>query len=182
MQIIAITNLANVISFVNAFGALACEIQYRYELPATAILAQAALETGWGQSILYVTLPDGTEACSNNIFNIKAGTSWNGDRGFVAGAWEVRNGKNVREDSWFRVYKNHAAAFEGYAEYILARRMPDGITLRYDAAITHRHSAIKYIEAVQAAGYATDPEYSKKVISIMRSCFKLTNKVTYDPK
>lgn len=160
----------NVVAFVDKFGPLAVEMQYRYNLPALAILGQAAQETGWGASILRCNVA-GNIICSNNIFNIKAGTSWTGKKGFVKGAWEVVNGKDVAIDSWFRVYDNPQQSFENYCEYILARRMPDNVTLRYAKAIEFRTNPALYIKAVHAAGYATDPKYSDNVILIFTKYF-----------
>jgi flagellar protein FlgJ len=145
-------------------------MQEKHGLPALAILAQAALETGWGKHILRVCM-NGVWVCSNNIFNIKAGASWKGKRG-EREAWEVINGKRVDVKSQWRVYANYEESFDNYAEYIYNCTMKDG-TLRYARAISERDSPERYIEEIHAAGYATDPDYSKKIKKIFRDYFCL---------
>jgi flagellar protein FlgJ len=119
------------------------------------IVAQAALETGWGQRL--ARLADGTP--SFNLFGIKAGPSWQGRRvgadtlEFVGGAAEKR-----RES--FRAYESVRASVEDYARLIHG-------SPRYQQALAVGADPCAYAAALGAAGYATDPDYAKKIIEIL---------------
>lgn len=172
MKLTTASVLPNVIKFIATYGDACCAIQEKYGLPALAVAAQAALETGWGKNVLRVTV-NGVCICSNNIFNIKAGTSWTGKKGSVR-VNEFINGKEIYEDAFFRVYDTAQESFDGYADYILHRLMPDGVTLRYAKAIAAKDDPVKYIEAVHAAGYATDPTYAAQCKMIFQKYFILS--------
>jgi peptidoglycan hydrolase FlgJ len=119
------------------------------------IIAQAALETGWGQRL--ARLADGTP--SFNLFGIKAGPSWQGGRvgadtlEFVGAAAEKR-----RES--FRAYESVGASVEDYTRLIHG-------SPRYQQALAVGADPRAYAEALSAAGYATDPDYAKKIIEIL---------------
>jgi peptidoglycan hydrolase FlgJ len=170
MKIISKSNYQNVRDFVAKFQALALDVQEKYGLPALAVLAQAALETGWGSYILRVNV-NGVKIDSKNIFNIKAGTTWQGKKG-SRDVWEVINGKDVTVPAWFRVYDSYTESFDNYGEYICNRTLADG-TLRYARALSEKDNPIRYVEEVHRAGYATDPSYAKKVCSIFANYFCL---------
>ncbi len=131
----------------------ATAVQRRYGLPAAAMIAQAALETGWGPAVLQ--RPDGQS--SHNLFNIKG----EGPAGLVeVRAWEHINGQDVSIPSQFRCYHSYEESFADYAELITQAE-------RYAPAMAVRGNPVSYIEAITLAGYATDPSYARKVISIM---------------
>jgi flagellar protein FlgJ len=119
------------------------------------IIAQAALETGWGRRL--VRLADGT--ASFNLFGIKAGPSWQGQRAgadtleFVGGAAEKR-----RES--FRAYESVKDSVDDYARLIHS-------SPRYQQALAVGADPHAYATALSAAGYATDPDYAKKIIEIL---------------
>src|SRR4051812_11793747 len=118
------------------------------------LLAQAALETGWGAGA--PRHADGTS--SNNLFGIKAGSSWRGAR---VAQWTVEheNGVATRKREEFRAYADAADSFADYAQLI-------GGSPRYAAALDKAHDAQGFAQAVTAAGYATDPHYAEKWLSI----------------
>ena len=120
------------------------------------LIAQSALETGWGVKVN--SKPNGDS--SFNFFNIKADKRWQGDSVTLM-AMEVRNGVAVQERSAFRSYTSPEQSFEDYADFILN-------SARYDRAVQSKDSA-SYIHNLSEAGYATDPDYAKKVLTIMRS-------------
>ncbi|HET8702162.1 MAG TPA: flagellar assembly peptidoglycan hydrolase FlgJ [Nitrococcus sp.] len=126
-------------------------------VPPATLVAQAALETGWGAHVLQQA--DGRS--SFNLFNIKAGTGWTGDTA-RATTVEYRNGIAVRETADFRVYGSIAEAFADYAD--LLRRQP-----RYAEALDSGGDAAAFLQSLQRAGYATDPAYADKVQRIMGS-------------
>lgn len=119
------------------------------------LIAQAALETGWGKKVIR----HANGESSYNLFGIKANRSWEGDSVRV-GSLEYRNGKARREVSPFRSYDSFAESFQDYVRFI--KDQP-----RYGEAIEKAGNSRSYIRELQQAGYATDPNYAKKVINIM---------------
>jgi flagellar protein FlgJ len=120
------------------------------------LLAQAALETGWGAAL--PRHPDG--APTHNLFGIKAGSSWHGQS---AAHWTIENSGGVaeRKREQFRAYGTSAESFADYVELISS-------SPRYAAALEHAHDAERYARALSDAGYATDPEYADKWLAIYR--------------
>ncbi|GEK48001.1 flagellar rod assembly protein/muramidase FlgJ [Bisbaumannia pacifica] len=125
-------------------------------VPAELILAQAALETGWGRR--GIPTRDGGE--SHNLFGIKAGRHWRGETTEIV-THEYIDGQRTRISDRFRVYGSYAEAFTDYARLI-------GDNPRY-AGVTAAGNARQAAHALQAGGYATDPQYADKLISIMDS-------------
>lgn len=121
------------------------------------LLAQAALETGWGQHI--IRRHDG--GLSHNLFGIKAGADWEGDSVSVS-TLEFDNGIAHRRIAPFRAYGSFEESFNDYVEFL--RGHP-----RYEAALARSRDPRAYITALHRAGYATDPRYAQKVLDIMRS-------------
>jgi len=122
-----------------------------------AVLAHAALETGWGQHMPRVA----GGASSNNLFGIKAGSGWQGARAKVA-TTEYENGAAVRRVDSFRAYPSPAGAFSDYADLIAGNP-------RYSAALGHGDDVSGFAKALQHAGYATDPSYAAKLAHIANS-------------
>lgn len=117
------------------------------------LLAQAALETGWGQKI--IQHPDGRS--SHNLFNIKAGRHWEAGR-VAVDSLEHLDGVAVRKRADFRAYDDYAQSFE---DYVALLQKP-----RYAEALRHSRDPEKYIRSLQQAGYATDPNYADKILAI----------------
>lgn len=121
---------------------------------AKLILSQAALESGWGKrEILH---QDGTT--SHNLFGIKAGSSWKGDVVHVT-TTEYVDGKPRKVKEPFRAYGSYEEAFADYAKLV-------GTSKRY-AEVLDAPTAEIAARRIQKAGYATDPAYADKLISIM---------------
>ncbi len=120
------------------------------------LIAQAALETGWGAAV--PRFPDGRS--SHNLFGIKA-HGWSGERvynqtlEFVAGVAERR-----REG--FRAYSSFAESFRDYAEFLQANP-------RYSQALEQAGDNEGFVRALHRAGYATDPAYADKILTILDS-------------
>jgi len=121
------------------------------------ILAQAALETGWGKHVIKGT--DGQS--SNNLFNIKADKRWQGDSA-ATGTIEYRDGVAVREQAKFRSYESYQDSFNDYVDFLQTQP-------RYQDALKQSHSPEEFIEGLHKAGYATDPAYADKIKKIMNS-------------
>ncbi len=140
-------------------------IAARLGVPAEAIVAQAALETGWGRAI-----PKTSDGRSTyNLFGIKADCRWRGER---AGAetLEYREGMLRRERASFRAYESPEASLEDYARFL--RENP-----RYREALDNR-DPVAFARALARAGYATDPAYADKIAAILeRPVFRETVEV-----
>lgn len=141
-------------AFVEKVWPQAVEASRATGIPARFLVAQAALETGWGKFELKNA--DGTP--SHNLFNIKAGRSWSGDTVSTA-TTEYVNGAATRENARFRAYGSYADSFRDYANLI--RNNP-----RY-AAVVGQSDATAFARGLQAAGYATDPQYADKLARII---------------
>jgi peptidoglycan hydrolase FlgJ len=120
------------------------------------LLAQAALETGWGSAP--AAHPDGRP--SNNLFGIKAGGDWDGAR-VVHWTIEHDDGGASAKREAFRAYAGPADSFADYVRLITG-------SPRYAAALEQASDAEAYARAVGDAGYATDPDYVQKWMSIYR--------------
>jgi len=121
---------------------------------AKLILSQAALESGWGQR--EIRREDGST--TYNLFGIKAGPSWKGDVVHVT-TTEYVNGKPQKVKEPFRAYRSYEEAFTDYAKLV-------GNSERY-AQVRKAPTAEAAARSIQKAGYATDPAYADKLISIM---------------
>lgn len=122
-----------------------------------AVLAHAALETGWGAHVMQRT--DGTS--SLNLFGIKANRDWAG--GTVSKSTiEYSAAVARRERAQFRAYPDLKATFDDYIDFI-------GGHPRYDTVRNHGDDAAAFANALQQSGYATDPEYAKKIKAIVDS-------------
>ena len=121
------------------------------------LIAQSALETGWGQKMIKAA---GGQS-SNNLFNIKADQRWQGDKALVS-SLEFEQGVAVQQKADFRVYEDIKQSFDDFVSFI-----SDGP--RYQEAMKKAANPNEFIQALQDAGYATDPNYADKVIKVMKS-------------
>lgn len=121
------------------------------------LLAQAALETGWGKHVMQ--RPDG--ASSYNLFGIKASGSWDGPTA-TRPTLEFRNGVSERQIARFRAYDDISATFEDYVQVV-------GSQPRYDRVRNHGEDTAAFAAALQDAGYATDPAYAEKITAVLNS-------------
>ncbi|MEL0660151.1 flagellar assembly peptidoglycan hydrolase FlgJ [Psychromonas arctica] len=121
------------------------------------LVAQSALETGWGKKILQTP---GQES-SFNLFNIKSHGGWEGES-VNKSSLEVEDGVGVQRRSNFRVYQGLQESFKDYTDFISNNK-------RYEQALQQADNAERYVEELQQAGYATDPKYAEKIKQIMNS-------------
>jgi flagellar protein FlgJ len=122
-----------------------------------AIVAQAALETGWGSRLIR----DDAGVSGNNLFGIKADASWGGQRVTVT-TLEYDGDLPKPQRAQFRAYPDLAAGFADYVRFLSTNP-------RYGAALQAGGNAEAYAERLQSAGYATDPRYAEKLRSIIAS-------------
>jgi len=119
------------------------------------LLAQAALETGWGQRMPHTA--DGSP--SLNIFGVKAGEEWSGPRA-VAETVEFNGGVAAQRRTAFRAYGSIEESVNDFAK--LLSNSP-----RYRDAIAAGGNAQAYIQNIAKSGYATDPDYGNKLNQIL---------------
>jgi flagellar protein FlgJ len=118
-----------------------------------SVIAQAALETGWGTS-----KPADGSGTSNNYFGIKAGTHWRGPA-VTSDTTEFTDGVAGSERASFRSYRNIA---ENVGDYVhLLTNNP-----RYAAALNTGSDVRAFANALQRGGYATDPRYAEKLVAV----------------
>ncbi|WP_156489036.1 flagellar assembly peptidoglycan hydrolase FlgJ [Marinomonas gallaica] len=122
-----------------------------------AILAQAALETGWGKHP--IAKFDGSP--SYNLFGIKADQRWSGDRATV-NTLEFRDGVAQKEKAAFRAYDSFEHSFDDYANFLQTSE-------RYQNALQAGDDAAMFAAYLQKGGYATDPNYADKISNILSS-------------
>jgi flagellar protein FlgJ len=125
-------------------------------IPARFMLGQAALETGWGKA--EIRGADGQN--SHNLFGIKAGASWKGQTVDIV-TTEYVNGKPQKQVESFRAYDSYADSFRDYANLLRGNA-------RYQNVIAQGQDAAGFAQGLQQAGYATDPNYAQKLMSVIR--------------
>lgn len=141
--------------FISTLAPYAEKAAERLGVDARALLAQAALETGWGKAV--IRHPDGSS--SHNLFNIKADERWDGER-VAKQTLEYRQGVAAKEMAQFRSYDSLGESFNDYADFLTS-------SPRYADVLKQGGNAEHYVEALQEAGYATDPAYAEKIKRIM---------------
>lgn len=134
--------------FINKFYPAAKKNEEEYKVPALLTLAQAALESGWGE-----------HAPKNNFFGIKAGKSWGGKVQYLK-TTEVVGGKTVKVEAPFRAYSSPEECFADHAEVIKKNWSK---VLKTDDP----RKAVKYLQEKQNKVYATDPAYEPKILRII---------------
>ena len=120
------------------------------------LVAQAALETGWGKSI--IRQHDGSS--SHNLFGIKSHGNWQGESAKVL-TTEYRQGQAVKEAASFRSYDSYQQSFEDFVSFLQSNG-------RYEKALSSTANADQFARELQKAGYATDPNYARKISQIAR--------------
>ena len=142
-------------AFVKDIWPLAQQAAKQLNIDPHVLVAQAALETGWGQGI--IRHPDGRS--SNNLFGIKAGGGWQKQTASVP-TLEYRDGVAVKERALFRSYDSLAEGFQDYVQYL--QNNP-----RYKNALALADNPQQFTTALQDAGYATDPRYAEKIHNVL---------------
>lgn len=154
--------------FVKLYKGHALEVEKKSGISAKFIMAQAAHESAWGKSVKH-----------NNFFGIKAGKNWKGERALISTTEilktpdakfpviervvKLKEGKYkyICKD-WFRVYKTPKDSFADHARFFSENK-------RYREALKVKSNPLRFAEEVAKAGYATDPEYAKKIKAVIDS-------------
>ncbi|WP_124424491.1 flagellar assembly peptidoglycan hydrolase FlgJ [Pseudomonas orientalis] len=121
------------------------------------LVAQAALETGWGKSVMRAE--DGSS--SHNLFGIKAGQSWQGGQARAITS-EFRDGAMVKETAQFRSYSSYQDSFHDLVTLLQSND-------RYKEVVKSADNPEQFVRELQKAGYATDPAYASKISQIARN-------------
>jgi flagellar protein FlgJ len=121
------------------------------------VLAQGALETGWGAHVIHTPAGDST----HNLFNIKASSDWDGPAVDVS-TLEVRGGQAMQQRDRFRSYGSVEDAARDYVALLEGDQ-------RYRRALDAAQDPARFADELQKAGYATDPNYAAKVLRVLTS-------------
>lgn len=135
--------------FIAALSAPAQQSMLTTKIPASFVVADAALESGWG-----------VHAPGFNLFGVKADPSWTGAI-VTLNTREFWNGKWVMIPAKFRAYSGWLGSIEDHAAFLLSNP-------RYGACFACQ-TPQAFAEAIAKAGYATDPSYAQKIIEVMRA-------------
>ncbi|CEH08576.1 large surface protein A [Propionibacterium freudenreichii] len=145
--------------YIRWVAGFAQEEQRRYRVPAAVSIAQSIIESGWGQSSL--------TAVDNNYFGVKCpayGSPYvSGCTSYSTSEWV--NGGYVTIQAGFRSYNSPGDSFLDHG-FFLSLGDPSNSANRYYPAFLTTNDR-DFVRAIAAAGYATDPTYANKIISIM---------------
>jgi flagellar protein FlgJ len=150
----------HVTAFIQKFTPAAQAVSAETGIPAKFILAHAALETGWGRK--EIRGANGTT--THNLFGIKANAQWTGNA-VAAKTIEYSNGVAKQQVEKFRSYDSYVDAFRDYAQFLTGNK-------RYQAVVANAKDPIAFAQGLQRAGYATDPDYAKKLSSIINQTLR----------
>lgn len=142
-------------SFVSSMMPYAEKAAKALGVEPSLLLAQAALETGWGQKVV-----KNARGSSNNLFNIKADRSWQGEK-VTTQTLEFHDNTPVKETAAFRSYSSYQDSFNDYVRFL-------NDNPRYEVALQRRGDSESFIRDIQHAGYATDPDYADKVLQVQQ--------------
>lgn len=142
--------------FVKRLFPLAQAAAEKLNIDPKALIAQAAVETGWGKYV--IQQHDGKS--SHNLFGIKADQRWSGDKA-VVDTLEYVNDLPKKQQAAFRSYADLAASLNDYVDFVKSNP-------RYQQATKNSQQTEKYFSELQEAGYATDPQYAEKVMAVYR--------------
>ncbi|WP_395344369.1 flagellar assembly peptidoglycan hydrolase FlgJ [Ningiella sp. W23] len=129
----------------------------RLGISPKALIAQAAVETGWGKFMIHEG--DGNNA--HNLFGIKADKRWDGNKTAID-TLEFENNLPQKQQAVFRAYNNFSESLHDYVDFV--RSNP-----RYEQALSKTDEPKDYFRELQRAGYATDPNYADKIMSVYNS-------------
>lgn len=145
------TRPANVAVFIAKTLSSAKSVKNKYGVPVSIIIAQAALESGWGRHVK-----------DNAYFGIKAHNTGGATTSFKT--TEFIKGKKISTSDTFRAYKDFNEAAQDYGQFLTSNP-------RYKRAFAYKNYPEKFAEQLQFAGYATDPLYAKKLKTIISTYY-----------
>ncbi len=147
----------NKADFVQQLWPWAREAADKLGVAPAALLAQAALETGWGRHVMPSGKGKGDSAF--NLFGIKTGGRWKGESVNI-GTLEYEQGVAVRKKDKFRAYQSFGDSFNDYVSFLQSNP-------RYSKALASTADSRTFFQELQKAGYATDPRYADKLTAVL---------------
>ena len=126
-------------------------------LNPAVMVAQAALETGWGKHII----SKGDGSSSNNLFNIKSDRSWHGEKASKV-TLEFEQGMPVKKQASFRAYESIKESVNDFVDFLTQNP-------RYQEALQNTAKPAAFLDSLQKAGYATDPNYADKIKQVLNN-------------
>ncbi|KTF16131.1 flagellar assembly peptidoglycan hydrolase FlgJ [Pseudoalteromonas sp. H105] len=142
-------------SFISTVWEHAKSAAEKIGLNPAVMVAQAALETGWGKHI--INKADGSS--SNNLFNIKSDRSWDGAKASKV-TLEFEQGMPVKKQASFRAYDSIKDSVNDFVDFL--NENP-----RYQEALDNTAKPAAFLDSLQKAGYATDPNYADKIKQVL---------------
>ena len=142
-------------SFISTVWEHAKSAAEKIGLNPAVMVAQAALETGWGKHI--INKADGSS--SNNLFNIKSDRSWDGAKASKV-TLEFEQGMPVKKQASFRAYDSIKDSVNDFVDFL--NENP-----RYQDALNNTAKPAAFLDSLQKAGYATDPNYADKIKQVL---------------
>ena len=139
---------AYVTAFIKELLPIATQVKKTWGVPISVLIAQGALESAWGQHVK-----------GNAYFGIKGHTPSGGSVSF--GTHEVYDGKSVAITDTFRAYSSLTDAADDYGRFLASNP-------RYRPCFAYSNQPDHFVDALAAAGYATDPDYAAKLKGIIR--------------
>jgi flagellum-specific peptidoglycan hydrolase FlgJ len=121
-------------------------------IPPSIIMAQAILESGWGESGLSVN--------ANNYFGIKANSTWKGEI-YNGATHEYYDGLLTYQDDDFRAYKSAKGSFKDHSNFLKTNQ-------RYSELFKLKNTDyVGWAKGLKSSGYATSPTYAEKLIALI---------------
>ena len=142
--VVTVPKILNTEDYVKYYSSIAMDEMIQFSIPASITLAQGILESGYGQGTLAKK--------ANNHFGIKCHKGW--------------KGKSISHDDdekgeCFRSYKNPLRSYKDHSLFLVERD-------RYSSLFKlNRKDYRSWAIGLKAAGYATDPKYAEKLISLI---------------
>lgn len=153
-------------SFIKEIGPIARENYKRTGVLASVTMAQAILESGWGQSTLAIN--------GNNLFGMKmnlsgntwSGSAWDGVNFYKKKTYEYGSGGRYTITAKFRKYSCVEDSIEDHSAYLLNAK--NGNRKRY-AGLTNTKSYKKQLQIIKKGGYATSGSYVSQLCNVIRT-------------
>lgn len=143
IQIFGQSRNQDYLNYIEQYNQIAVRQQKKYGIPASIILAQGLLESGAGKGRLAMH--------ANNHFGIKC-HGWTGEKIFH---------DDDEKNECFRKYRHAVESYEDHSEFLKTRP-------RYASLFSLSSSDyVNWAHGLKAAGYATDPAYATKLISLI---------------
>ncbi|MDF1694732.1 MAG: glucosaminidase domain-containing protein [Saprospiraceae bacterium] len=141
-------------TYISNFKDVAVEEMHRTGIPASIKLAQGLLESDWGRSDLATS--------ANNHFGIKCGGAWMGDTFYKEDDDKDEKGRLI--ESCFRSFSSPLESYMAHSDFLTDPKKEYRYGFLFDYPST---DYIAWAKGLKKSGYATDPNYPKKLIQII---------------